>query len=227
VSKLFKAVIYGVGVFVDEDDFVDSWRRECAHFAFTVSPIVEKRRSDGALVAGMANIDLASNDNPEKISFCEFQQAKTSSASGAIDKQPYSWISLSAVPVVVEWTCFDSRVLFDHFPRNWRLSRLTAGCCLIRFDALLLACSLPVYLSIAWDSKWKAVISGTSVYKQSWTTIKLRWNGSSNAAIMLNDSVTGSQRLRACRMRCFIDVTIHSQSADLRGLSVFQLWVAS
>jgi hypothetical protein len=32
-------------------------------FALTVSPAVEKTRSDGALVAGMANIVLASNDN--------------------------------------------------------------------------------------------------------------------------------------------------------------------
>jgi len=32
-------------------------------FAFTVSPAMEKTRSDRALVAGMANIVLASNDN--------------------------------------------------------------------------------------------------------------------------------------------------------------------
>jgi len=31
--------------------------------AFTVSPAVEKTHSDGALIAGMANIVLASNDN--------------------------------------------------------------------------------------------------------------------------------------------------------------------
>ena len=73
--------------------------------------------------------------------------------------------------------------------------------------ALLLACSPPVYsgLSIAWDSKWKAVVSWAT--KKSWTTVKLRWDGSSNAAIMLI-SVTGSLRLRACHMRCFVDITI-------------------
>jgi len=32
-------------------------------FAFTVSPAVGKTHSDGALVAGMDNIILASNDN--------------------------------------------------------------------------------------------------------------------------------------------------------------------
>jgi len=32
------------------------------HFAFTVSSAVEKTRSDEALVAGMANIVLASNE---------------------------------------------------------------------------------------------------------------------------------------------------------------------
>jgi len=32
-------------------------------FAFTVSPAVEKTRPDGALVAGLGNIGLASNDN--------------------------------------------------------------------------------------------------------------------------------------------------------------------
>jgi len=41
-------------------------------FAFTVSPAVEKTRSDGALVAGMGNIILASNDNLGYISFCDF-----------------------------------------------------------------------------------------------------------------------------------------------------------
>ena len=41
-------------------------------------------------------------------------------------------------------------------------------------------------------------------------SIKLRWDGSSNAAIMLI-SVTGSLWLRACRMRCFIDITVSRQ----------------
>jgi len=58
-------------------------------FAFTVSPAVKKTRlNNGALVAGMANIVLASNDNLGKISFCDFHQVKTSSC--AIDKHLYS-----------------------------------------------------------------------------------------------------------------------------------------
>ena len=56
-------------------------------FAFTVSPAEDKTRSVGALVAGMANIVLASNDNLGYVSFCDFHQAKTS--SGAIDKHLY------------------------------------------------------------------------------------------------------------------------------------------
>jgi len=44
-------------------------------FAFTVSLAVKKTRSDGALVAGMANIVLASNDNLGYISFCDLHQA--------------------------------------------------------------------------------------------------------------------------------------------------------
>jgi len=55
-------------------------------FAFTVSPAVKKTRSDWALVAGMDNIVLASNDNLGKISFCDFYQAKTSSGTIAKHK---------------------------------------------------------------------------------------------------------------------------------------------
>jgi len=76
---------------------------------------------------------------------------------------------------------------------------------------LLFACSCCsllwayIYPLPPYDRKWKAVVSW--VIKKSWTTVKLRWGGSSNAPIMLN-SVTGSLRLRACRMRCFITMAL-------------------
>ena len=110
--------------------------------------------------------------------------------------------SLSLVPI--EWTCFGSRscLAFFHGTGDWADSLLDAASFIPL--ALLLACSPPVYLSIVWDSKWKAVVSWAT--KKSWTTVKLRWDGSSNAAIMLI-SVTGSLRLRACHMRCFVDIT--------------------
>jgi hypothetical protein len=67
---------------------------------------------------------------------------------------------------------------------------------------LLISCSPPVYLSIAYDSTWAAVAS--CAIRRSWTTVKLRCDVSSNAAI----TVTGCRWFRACRMRCFTDITI-------------------
>jgi len=63
VLKLYKAVII---------KWAFSWMKTTLstvdgaielRFAFTVSPAVEKTRSDGALVAGMDSSILASNDN--------------------------------------------------------------------------------------------------------------------------------------------------------------------
>jgi len=67
--KLFKAVINKLGFLTV--DGASEFR-----FAFTVSPAVEKTRSDGALAAGMDNIVLASNDNLGLTSFNDFHQAK-------------------------------------------------------------------------------------------------------------------------------------------------------
>jgi len=53
------------------------------------------------------------------------------------------------------------------------------------------SCCTPVNVSIAWDSKWKAVVSWAT--KKSWTTVKLRW--SSNAPITLSSVTITTQSL--------------------------------
>jgi len=138
VTRSVEAVINKLGVFVNEDDFINSWRPKWTSLCIHRQSRCEKTRSGWALVAGMANIVLASNDNLGKISFCDFHKVKTS--SGAIDKHLYSWISLS--PVFVKLTCFHSRSCLPfsmELHGDWANSLVDAAS-FILFK--LLACSL-------------------------------------------------------------------------------------
>jgi len=98
--------------------------------------------------------------------FCEFHQAKTTSS--AIDKHQYSWISLSPVPVKGTWFDRRSCFAFSRGTGDWADSLLDATSFIPLALLGLLACSPPVYLSIAGDSKCQIGVISCAT-KKSWT----------------------------------------------------------
>jgi len=169
VLKLFKAVINEVGVFVNEDNFIDSWRREWTSLRIHRQP----RRGKHSFwwSTGSWNGQYCSGEQWQP-GIDIFLWVPPSQNIIRCNRQTSIQLNFSISLVPVEWTCFDNRscLAFFHGTGDW-----TNHCWMLPRSfiplALLLACSPPVYLSIARDSKWKV----SCATKKSWTTyVKLR-----------------------------------------------------
>jgi len=188
---------------MNEEDFINSWRRKWTSLCVHRQSRCEKTRSDGALVAGMADIVLASNDNLYVISTKPKQVQST---------------SIYTAEFLYHLCLLNGHVstagLVSLFPWNWRLVNLTGG--RWHHDALfillksLFACSCCTYLFMYCRPIYPLpeTVSEKLMCFGRLRNLERRSSyagmDQSNAPIMLS-SVTGSLRLRACRMRCFID----------------------
>ena len=165
ILKLFKAVINEVGVFVNEDDFIDSWRREWTSLRIHRQSRCGKNSFWWS--TGSWNGQYCSGEQWQP-GIGIFLWVPASQNIIRCNRQTSIQLN-SLSPMPVEWTCFDSSscLAFFHGTGDWADSLLDAGSFIPL--AILLTCSPPVYLSIAWDSKWKAVVSCAT--KKSWTTV--------------------------------------------------------
>jgi len=129
------------------------------------------------------------------------------------DRQASIQLNFSITCVFKVDKCFDSRS-FCLISWNWDCANSQVVAASFIPLKLLFACSCctPVCLSIAWDSKWKAAVFWAT--KKSWTTVKLRWDGSKQRSnnVELSHRSSMTQSLSLALFHRHLQSTVSRQS---------------